>query len=606
MNNLVNHPWYAIVELGLVFTCAPLMMILPAASGWLFLISLLPSLGRLLTGTFIFETTPFDLPMALFLITACVGVWVSYDRNAAWAKFWLLGEAILIFYVISRLPQQTLRIVAGFIISLEIFLVSWFLLTYDWKTSPTEFNLLNKIGMEWENIRPELASGSLPADKAGDLIATFLPFTLLLVYLYPNTRRWPGLLFGLAVIGFAFSGLLLTSSITSWLALAVAGSVWLFWQFSSLLAKRLSKQMFIVYGITMFLITIGVAGIGLVFFGKTIASANLQSGSNISIGRLELASDTLRLINDYPFTGGGLAAFAGQYSRYILNIPYFFFNTSHNIYLDVAFEQNPVGLLAWLAILGGSFALLLTSRQKSLLWWAVFLSLIVVTIQGLADDPLYSGGGTALLLVLPGLAVALYGPGEAKRGVDRSKAGIARKKLLWTVVSGLFVCILLITLSWPILSAQWVANLGAVDMAKVELAGFPNREWNEKQIIPALAVAENLFQQSLSIDDSNFTAHYRLGLIGMRAGDFGAAQSHLERALSIQPLHRGVRKQLGYCYLWTGNFKQAVPLLAELPELNDELIFYSWWWHTQGKDDLAVDTEFMLLEINRKSPALNP
>ena len=140
MNDWVNRRWYAIAELGLVFTCGAMMMVLPEASGWLLLISLLPGLGRLLAGVFPFKSTPLDLPMAFFLITACAGVWVAYDRNAAWAKFLLLAEAVLLFYVISRQPQQNWRLVMGFIIALEILLVSWFLLTYDWRASPTEFN----------------------------------------------------------------------------------------------------------------------------------------------------------------------------------------------------------------------------------------------------------------------------------------------------------------------------------------------------------------------------------------------------------------------------------------------------------------------------------
>lgn len=595
----MNHRWYEIAELGLVFVCAVVMMFLPAASGWLFLISLLPSAGRLLAGTLPYKTTPLYLPMALFLITACVGVWVSYDRNAAWAKFWLLAEAVLIFYVISHQPEQNWRVVVGFIIALEIFLVSWFLLTYDWKASPTEFNLFNRVGIWWENIRPEVASGSLSADKAGDLIATFLPFTLLLVFLCPKTRRWPAYLLSLAVIGFVLCGLLLTGSITSWLALAVAFVVWLLWQLSSILANRLLKNLFVVYVLSMLLISTGVAEISLIFFGKTIASANLQSGSGISIGRLEAATDTIRLMKDYPFTGAGLAAFAGHYSRYILDIPFFFFNTSHNIFLDVAFEQSSVGLLAWLVVVGGSFWLLLNSRQKSPLWWAVFMSLSVVTIQGLADDPLYGGSGTALLFVLPGLAVALSNPGEANIGADRSEAGITRKKLLLISSLILLAGALLIILFWPHLRAQWYANLGAIDMAKVELAGFPSGKWDEGQNIPALADAENLFQQSLSIDESNFTAHYRLGLIDMLARDFEAAQAHLERALVVQPGHRGVRKELGYCYVWTGNYKQAIPLLAGISETPNELDAYAWWWRTQGRDDLAVGAGTMRQELQK-------
>ena len=606
MNDWVNRRWYAITELSLVFTCGVLMIVLPEARGWLLLVSLLPGLGRLLMGMFPFKATRLDLPMALFFITACGGIWVAYDRTAALAKFWLLAQAVLLFYILSRQPPQNWRLVTGLIIALDFFLVSWFLLTYDWRSSPTEFNLFNRVGIWWENIRPDIVSGSLQADKAGDLIATFVPFILVSGLYYLRTRRWLGFLLSMAVSGFVLFGLLLTSSITSWLALIVAFGVWLFWRLHGILVNRFPQKKSVIYGMIILLVTAGIASTGLVFSRKNLFLANLHTGTNISIGRLELATDTIRLVNDYPFTGGGLAAFSGQYSRYILDIPYFFFNHSHNIFLDVVFEQSPVGLLAFLALLGGSFRLLLTNRQKSPLWWAVFTSLIVVIIQGLADDPLYGGGGTPLLFILTGLAVALSNPIEAKRSVNRSMTSTTRKRLLWISSSGLFISVILIYLLWPFLIAHWYANLGAIYMAKVELTGFPNGKWNEKRNIPALAVAEEHFHKSLSVDTSNFTAQYRSALIDMLAEDFEAAQVHLERALAIQPGHRGVRKQLGYGYLWTGNLGQAVPLLASLPEVSDELIFYSWWWRTQGKEDLAGRAEFMLQEINRTPPDHTP
>jgi tetratricopeptide (TPR) repeat protein len=306
-------------------------------------------------------------------------------------------------------------------------------------------------------------------------------------------------------------------------------------------------------------------------------------------------------VKDYPFTGAGLAAFAGQYSRYILDTPFFFFNTSHNIFLDIVLEQGPVGLLGWLAVLGGSFWLLLTSRRKSPHWWAVWISLIVVTIQGLADDPLYGGSGTALLFIIPGLAVALSNPDEEKRAIDQLEVRITPKKLLWISTSGIFALAILVAVFWPNIKSWWVANLGAIDMASVELVGFPTGKWDTGQNIPALVDAENLFHQSLSIDEGNFTAHYRLGLIDMLAKDFEAAQPHLERALTLQPGHRGVRKELGHSYIWTGDYEQALPLLSDLSETLGELDAYIWWWRTQGREDLAVRAEIMSLKLKRLS-----
>ena len=73
---------------------------------------------------------------------------------------------------------------------------------------------------------------------------------------------------------------------------------------------------------------------------------------------------TVRLIRDFPFTGGGLGAFPGLFSRYMLVIPNVMFNYGHNLYLDVALEQGLPGLLALLVIFGGSALLLLRASPN--------------------------------------------------------------------------------------------------------------------------------------------------------------------------------------------------------------------------------------------------
>jgi thioredoxin-like negative regulator of GroEL len=73
----------------------------------------------------------------------------------------------------------------------------------------------------------------------------------------------------------------------------------------------------------------------------------------------------------------------------------------------------------------------------------------------------------------------------------------------------------------------------------------------------------------------------------MRDGDFGAAATHLEAAYQSDKSDRGVNKALGYDYVWQGQLDRALPLLAAIPEARDELNVYTWWWGTQGRDDLA-------------------
>ena len=63
------------------------------------------------------------------------------------------------------------------------------------------------------------------------------------------------------------------------------------------------------------------------------------------------------LAGDFPFTGGGLGAFSGLYSTYILVIFVPLFTYSHNFFLDVAVEQGWFGLAALVVMLVGSAGL---------------------------------------------------------------------------------------------------------------------------------------------------------------------------------------------------------------------------------------------------------
>jgi hypothetical protein len=84
------------------------------------------------------------------------------------------------------------------------------------------------------------------------------------------------------------------------------------------------------------------------------------------------------------------------------------------------------------------------------------------------------------------------------------------------------------------------------------------------------------------------TAHHRLGLIAAAHGDNAAAVAQLEQAYSANPSHRGIRKVLGYSYVWLGQIDRAFPLLTTIPEAQAEMSLYAWWWGTQGRDDLAA------------------
>jgi tetratricopeptide (TPR) repeat protein len=139
------------------------------------------------------------------------------------------------------------------------------------------------------------------------------------------------------------------------------------------------------------------------------------------------------------------------------------------------------------------------------------------------------------------------------------------------------------------LRSAWYADLGAMQMAKTELIGFPTNEWTDPAIATEFEEAGTLLRSALDADPLNRTADHRLGLISMLQGDFLSAASYLEKAYAAAPDHRGIIKSLGYCYVWLGDREKALLLLREIPEAKDELDVYVWWWDTQGRHDLSVN-----------------
>jgi hypothetical protein len=133
--------------------------------------------------------------------------------------------------------------------------------------------------------------------------------------------------------------------------------------------------------------------------GGLIALFDRLPGLASGESRLDLATSAGKLIEDYPFTGGGLRSFPGLFSQYIMVTPYFLFAYSHNFYLDIILEQGFLGGLALLVLILGSAIILarqiLVDRedhQLKILGEAVFIGLIVILVHGLVDDALYGTG----------------------------------------------------------------------------------------------------------------------------------------------------------------------------------------------------------------------
>lgn len=511
--------------------------------------------------------TPLDSWLVLFLLTAVLAWWVAPKSTWAAAKFGVLLAAVLAYYLAAGLTCQRVWLAVGMLSGATAVIALYFLLSHDWQSWPADAAILTRLGLRWMAIRPFPDLPALHPNKVGGLLAVFLPLMGAALWHAARHKRWaPAMVMGL-VTAVSLLALLLSSSRGAWLALlggvVLAGAV-AWWQ------RRGGERPWLLPGLGIVILLLGT----LLLF----ASGNLAGGG---LSRVALARQTLHLIADYPFTGGGLVSFGPLYSQYVRVIPFFFFSYAHNLYLDIWLEQGPLALLAFLGLMAGALALLrhipAASAKDELIWLRlrVLAGLLALLLHGWVDDALYGTWGTPYLLLFAGLAVAMTPPEERIFRV--------RGWRTWLVVGGVGV-VTAVVFHRPLLSA-WYANWGAVHMAQVELDGWPMNQWDDGTL--AGQVETNAFIQALRWDEANGTALYRLGLVALGRGEFETAVADLEAAHWANPQHRGIIKALGYSYVWTENHNNALPLLQQIPEAGQEMDAYAWWWEQQNQPALA-------------------
>ncbi len=584
LRRLIDTDTYALADLALATLAAGLWLVLPRLGGWLLIAALLPWVPRLLAWRFPIRRTPLDLALAVFMITAGAGVWAAYDRALALDKFVVVLLAVAIYYALAGQPRENWIWIARAATALAVWIALVFLLTTDWQTQNADVDLVNRLIRLFAARVPNFGPALLRPNVAGGFLAALIPLQIGLGLRGLLLRRPADVIASGLGLTISLLGFLLTSSRGAWLALAAGLGLWTLWGASGWAARRLGRPrryaFFPLLGLT------AVAAIVLVgtYPGGLLGLANRLPGLASGTTRLALWQNTLALVGDTAFTGGGLASFAGLYSRYAMGINVHLFAYAHNLYLDLLMEQGVFGLLAFVAVWWGSAVRLgrrypgANQDQGHILAWAVAVGLFEVTLRGLVDDAFYGVGGTPLLFVLPGAAVALaHGEAPAPRWPWRSAlAGAAVALSLAAFVAW-----------FPPARAAWLADLGAVRLARAELDGWPG---NQDFVVRDRALfdrARDDLLAALQADGRNRTALHRLGVMALRRNDVASAVAYLEEAYAVDPQPRGIRKSLGYAYTWQGQIEPAAALLAGIPEAGQELSTYAWWWGTQGRDDLS-------------------
>jgi hypothetical protein len=606
LRHIVLNPWFSLTDLLLVALSGAIWVSIPKFGIWFTLIALLPWGLRLLAKEPPFQRTPFDWLMVIFLITAWVGYLAAYDQTSAWIKVWLIVTAVLLYYALSAQPKRNYEVLSLFSFYLGLAVSIYFFLTHDFTGNP------GSIASWWMDHRPQTGWHAIHHGYTSGLIVIA---TLFALYWLWNTIQKPLnrftivskvlLISGLGIVFWAF---VLTASRGILAATACGLGALIIWR--TITSNRFKTRPGMRSLFPLFVLVYLCVIIVLVYLGPARAGGDQSPGQYGKNTRAELFERGTYFLPDFPITGGGLNSFPGLYSQYMIVIPHFYFINSYNTFLDVAIEQGLIGGLAFIFIyLGGIWFVSRTivntgSQQTRFFSWLGLLALIFSVVHGLSYDYLYNGNGTLLLLFPVG--ISMIGIIDLDKSRDKilqlpKILSILSKNNNKMIVVPVLVIIAILTLNLNKITSVWYSNLGAVQMSQAELKNFPTNQWATTEIVPQLEMAESSFRSALQYDPNNQTANYRLGLISMLRQDFESAAANLETAHKEVPGHRGIIKSLGFCYAWLGEYEKAWILLAQIPESHEELNIYTWWWESQGRDDLSNKAAIMLSKFEVSS-----
>ncbi len=594
MSREVSNSKFASVEFFIVVISCLALSIRPEL-GWLpLVIACVSWVMRVVWQRVPFQKSPESLLIPIFLLTSVVGVSVAYDPVAAAHKFYLIVGAALLFFSLAHQPKENISTIASVLSLIGAITTIIFIFITDWETFPADVAIINTLGEVLTRSAPQASIQKIfdpqlfQANMVGGINALLIPIAAITSIIFWREKKKIQTIFSVLILSILAIGLVVSSSRAAFVAAFLGISFVFIVGLSQQKASNTLPRFFYAL-ILLLIILIGV------FLPLFLAESPLSLSDITSFeSRLKLARQTYFLITDFPFTGGGLGSFPGLYSQYILVIPYFMFGYSHNLYLDLTLEQGIFGFLVWISIIlvcaiaiGSSIRKYSINSRFWLFALAIYASLVTFLLHGILDDPVYSNSwGLIFLFAIPGIAISLT---EQKDSISKS----AIKKCAKISLVGLAAISPLVFILLNSFIAAWDANIGAVNMAKIELQNWPSVEWVSGDQSATYSQIEDNFINSLSNNPLDRTAHYRLGLISMAGMDFPAASEHLEVARSVSPEHRGIRKNLGYCYTWLGEFDQAEIVLRQIPEALTEMDTYVWWWQIQGEEELVKNAAEM-------------
>ena len=509
------------------------------------------------------------LGIILFLCSATIAAWLSFERTDALTKLGLLWIGVLFAVWLRRYYLRSTQInalqVAWILGGLGSGIALVALLTHDWELYPVGVENVTNFGRTQKSL---ISAYSFHPNVASGTIAALLPFSLTLLWL-PHRRYSVAFLCGIQ-----FFALLILGSRGAWVALVVAFVLTVL----TAKVKLRSNRLLLASCITMLLL------LAVVYSFPNAPSLLLAQLPPLNgSGRQELYQNSLILNSDYAVFGAGLATFPQIYASYTLLTHVEFLPHAHNLYMDIALEQGAIGLLAWLILLFSFISAYLTQIvPRHHLQIAAFCSLMIISLHGLIDDPLYSSRAVIFLFVP--FAFASYRP------------LVMRDAQRWLAAAG-FVTGLAVLLAWGDIRVAWLNNRTALRQNQAEMTLYEWPEWvvqdAVRREVDLSAVIEG-YEDVLAFRPKNPNANRRLGQIYLSTGKYDLALVHTANAYAATPWHNGTRLLYGESIIAAGVSEQPVNLWQTIHNQQNQVTLRVFWYKHIDESEIAEQIEQLM------------
>ena len=547
------------------------------------------------TGNF-FPKTGLGPGIALFLISAIIASWISFDQKSAFLQFARILAAIVLFYSIiesSALIRQL--VIIAFVLGVAILAIYW-PIQHDFGAGTIKFDLINSLGQKINKaFSPSSLSTLIGTDihpnVAGITLALANPFAVYLTWDYwKKGKSIPAFLFG-GITVITLVGLLLTSSRGAWLSLIATT---LLVGLVIIQRKWFSEGPGIIlfWGSALIIIAIFIAAIYLTENLDQIIG-NIPDPTGTIVSRTALWGNSLTLIPAYFFTGSGLTTFKMVYPAYatLTPVPNIFY--SHNSLIEIWIQQ---GILAVIALILGAIAVIywgwnaLSSEHVPAYGWAGLAGICIVVIHSMIDVTVYVGRTLPLLGMILGFAYLSNRPAAPIAIEQPALSTQSPKKVGVALTISLFSLTLFILLFFyqPLMSV-WYANLGSLFQTRGELKyygsnNFADLSMDQIRRSTDLSQAENGFNQALNYYNSNATALHRLTQIEMSRREFNLALEHMATAWDSG--HRDDVTRLLYsdALVADGQPSPAADIIRNIPRAEGRLMYQAWYRYRHDQD----------------------